>query len=627
MLKQRSALPPPMLAGSSAAATLSPFASASSMSASSATASASETLQKLARNAPQLYKDYPFTLNFYSMPPGDEVTLLEFETFALDRLRVLRAFETARLRVGKPLQSQSGSSSNPQSGQQHQSAGIGAAKDDAFSKLVEPVMAKYLDVKHNTVINTLGPAVLHAQRRKDHISHFILRLAYCRTEELRQWFLRQEVALFKYRFDTEPKVDRDAFVQLARLDFTAVSVEDMFKERLAIVVDEPSAASSSVRNEVYAKLLADVRSTYGIAPAGSASASASSGLSPQQQQIAADLEALRGTVFYRVPFEQVVELVSRRSVLIIGGSAFVPEHDRAILVVNAFRDNLMANLIATAKALPRLDEDDRLIPVLDSLGRQHMGNDSYGANSARPGAPVRHEDVDGLAMHFPPCMLTLHQSLRQAGHLKHFGRLQFSLFLKGIGLPVEEALLFWRRAFHKLTEEEYRKKGYAYGVRYNYGMEGKRTNYTPYSCLKIIMSMSPGAGDAHGCPFKHFSADALGGMMARMQVDDGAGQDVLRLARDGHYQLACTRLYEVSRGRVHALATAAHQAANGGSGGDAGSAAAPQNLVVEPIEHPNQWFDMSLASVAHLAGGGNAAGAAGVASTVNASTSEMAIDG
>jgi hypothetical protein len=28
-------------------------------------------------------------------------------------------------------------------------------------------------------------------KRKDHISHFILRIAYSRTEDLRRWFLRQ----------------------------------------------------------------------------------------------------------------------------------------------------------------------------------------------------------------------------------------------------------------------------------------------------------------------------------------------------------------------------------------------------------------------------------------------------
>ena len=36
--------------------------------------------------------------------------------------------------------------------------------------------------------------------RKDLVSHHILRLAYCRTAELRGWLLQHEALLFKMRF-------------------------------------------------------------------------------------------------------------------------------------------------------------------------------------------------------------------------------------------------------------------------------------------------------------------------------------------------------------------------------------------------------------------------------------------
>lgn len=48
---------------------------------------------------------------------------------------------------------------------------------------------------------------------------------------------------------------------------------------------------------------------------------------------------------------------------------------------------------------------------------------------------------------FPLCMRQLHQSLRENHHLRHGGRMQYGLFLKGIGLSLEQALQFWRSEF------------------------------------------------------------------------------------------------------------------------------------------------------------------------------------
>lgn len=50
---------------------------------------------------------------------------------------------------------------------------------------------------------------------------------------------------------------------------------------------------------------------------------------------------------------------------------------------------------------------------------------------------------------FPLCMRQLHQSLRENHHLRHGGRMQYGLFLKGIGLSLEQALQFWRSEFIK----------------------------------------------------------------------------------------------------------------------------------------------------------------------------------
>jgi DNA primase large subunit len=44
-------------------------------------------------------------------------------------------------------------------------------------------------------------------------------------------------------------------------------------------------------------------------------------------------------------------------------------------------------------------------------------------------------------------MTVMYERLTGEHHLKHWGLQQFGLFLKAIGLPLEQALLFFRHQF------------------------------------------------------------------------------------------------------------------------------------------------------------------------------------
>ena len=146
-------------------------------------------------------------------------------------------------------------------------------------------------------------------------------------------------------------------------------------------------------------------------------------------------------------------------------------------------------------------------------------------------------------------MRNLHLSLRKNAHLKHFGRLQYTLFLKGIGLSLEDCIIFWRQSFRKLTDDEFNSK-YKYNVRHAYGDVGGDANrrgrgYPPYSCQRILTDNAPGAGQTHGCPYRHFSVDNLVSLLQATGVSD---QDLLREVRDDikktRYHIACNRVFE-----------------------------------------------------------------------------------
>lgn len=60
--------------------------------------------------------------------------------------------------------------------------------------------------------NYTRTATLEAERKKDHVSHYVLRLAFCRSEELRRRFVKAETTLFRIRFDDATTAEKNAFL-------------------------------------------------------------------------------------------------------------------------------------------------------------------------------------------------------------------------------------------------------------------------------------------------------------------------------------------------------------------------------------------------------------------------------
>ena len=104
----------------------------------------------------------------------------------------------------------------------------------------------------------------------------------------------------------------------------------------------------------------------------------------------------------------------------------------------------------TAKALPRLDEDDRILPILSHLSEGMLAGlqSDYGFTAPENTTEIRADMIDELSRkHFPLCMRNLHENLRKDKHLKHTARLQYGLFLK-VGLLRESMELLLTHVRH-----------------------------------------------------------------------------------------------------------------------------------------------------------------------------------
>nr|XP_019590167.1 PREDICTED: DNA primase large subunit [Rhinolophus sinicus] len=135
---------------------------------------------------------YPHSLQFYLQPPSENISLMEFENLAIDRVKLLKAVENLGVSYVKGTE-------------QYQN------KLEAELRRVKFSFRENLEDEYEP-------------RRRDHISHFIVRLAYCQSEDLRRWFIQQEMDLLRFRFSILPKDKIQDFLRDSHLQFEAVSI-------------------------------------------------------------------------------------------------------------------------------------------------------------------------------------------------------------------------------------------------------------------------------------------------------------------------------------------------------------------------------------------------------------------
>ncbi|DBA04027.1 TPA: hypothetical protein N0F65_009374 [Lagenidium giganteum] len=317
----------------------------------------------------------------------------------------------------------------------------------------------------------------------DTTSHHVLRLAFCSVQEMWEMFVDLESALFAYRLTT---MSTTAPIQLL-----------------------------ACHGHSYRKRITNTE---------------------------------HSTEVFEVPFIEASSLIRRRRVRLEHGIALVPMSDMAHIAIHHFKELMIVRLRSLRAAiLINRQEYERLYPLLEHLRAIATKLLSRSCEIHLPSRPrVALHEIDIVAeRHFPLCMKHLHHKLRSNNHLKYDGRVQYRMFLKGLGLSAQENLEFWRSAFTKIMATSKFEKEYAYNIRHSYGLEGARKDYEPLNCQQIVSGGAPRNGQYHGCPFNHWGTYFLRAQLANDQrISHGALDHILRSASSGNPQEACRRYFD-----------------------------------------------------------------------------------
>ena len=340
----------------------------------------------------------------------------------------------------------------------------------------------------------------------------------------------QTANLFRYRLERLEARERGLFMKAFLKDFDEVTPQELqdLKEPLSIIAQSVYTSNAIMSDSGDGQSSTD---NMNYATNGST------------------MDTLIRMKFHKIPFKHALDLVGKKEVFLRNGVAYVPLDKLVSILVHRFRHTLSRSLVEASHAFPMVTTDSRIGPLLKNMNAQYIGqNFNKQDQEATGGSKIGPKDIDGLAKQsFPMCMRELHRGLKQDSKLKYSGRMQYGLFVKGLGLSMEESLIFFQSIFTRIMSPEQFNKQYSYNIRHYYGKEGRRREMTAYSCSKIIIGESaPGVGEYHGCPFKHYDPSKLNRTLERTGGDLSFQErdELVKLSGEKKYQVACLKHFE-----------------------------------------------------------------------------------
>ncbi|KAF8276476.1 putative DNA primase large subunit [Trypanosoma cruzi] len=381
-----------------------------------------------------------------------------------------------------------------------------------------------------SVSRSSGSAALNAfvfEGDEDLISHLLARFAFCMSEQWRKWFVKTEEALLR-----------------ARLKLQMAKYEADF---LPSLMRDNGLPCDPLSDEQWQDPLLQEYIVYFAVFQGR-----------QQSRSRED--------YFSVPMTLATRLIKTRSVLCLKGHAILHRDQAQEVFVTVFRSKLNKGLHEAYLARMRLtsNEDDEeretVMRMLDAFLEYFVSDPTSAIQEAASGA-VSAGEVRRIAQtHFPLCMRQVDEHLRREGHLKHHGRFTYGLFLKAIGLSLQDSMTLFSSLMTVKgvagNSEAFAKTAYGYNIRHNYGMEGKKTSYSSMSCATLL-ALPPVVDrfDCHGCPFRFKDEGAFRSMLLKEQPNPlgkehpplrPSTSDIEEIVQDckgQHYTRACYKYF------------------------------------------------------------------------------------